>query len=119
MAKQQELCYRCLGDNHHGVTCPRSRKKGIKGCGHTHNRLLHQDRSEPDQNCIEQKLAAIQPNVRSGGVDKTQQKVSDTINNHQKLYLVEMSLYLLAQKRSSPRKLNEHSFLKSHNLRNL
>ena len=62
MAKQQKLCYRCLDGNHHGVTttCPRSRICGIKGCGDPHNRLLHQDRSEPDQNCIEQKLAAIQ-----------------------------------------------------------
>ena len=50
-----------------------------KGCGDTHNRLLHQDRSEPDQNCIEQKLAAIQPNTRSAGVDKTQQKVPEAI----------------------------------------
>ena len=79
MAKQQKSCYRCLGDNHHGVTCPRSRICGIKGCGDTHNRLLHQDQSEPDQNWIEQKLAATQPNARSAGVDKTQQKVPDAI----------------------------------------
>ena len=40
---------------------------------------MHQGRSEPDQNCIEQKLAAIQQNARSAGVDKTQQKFPDAI----------------------------------------
>ena len=79
MAKQQKLCYRCLGDNHHGVTCPRSRICGIKGCGDTHNRLLHQDRNEPDQNCIDQKLATTQQNARPAGVDKTQQRVPEAI----------------------------------------
>ena len=79
MVKQQKLCYQCLDDNHHGVTCPRSRICGINGCGDTHNRLLHQDRSEPYQNCIKQKLAAFQPNARSAGVDITQQKVPDAI----------------------------------------
>ena len=44
----------------------------------TLNRLLHQDRSEPDQNCIDQKLAASQLNARSAGVDK-KQKVADAI----------------------------------------
>ena len=79
MAEQEKLCYRCLGDNCHGVTCPQSRICGIKGCVDTHNRLLHQDRSEPEKNCIAQKLAAIQPNARSSGVDKTQQKVPEAV----------------------------------------
>ena len=40
---------------------------------------MHQDRSEPDQNCIKQKLAAIQLNARSAGVDKIQHKVPEAI----------------------------------------
>ena len=77
IAKQKQLCYRCLGDNHHGVTCRRSRICGIKGCGDNHNRLLH--KIEVNQTKFALKLAAIQPNARSAGVDKTQQKVPDAI----------------------------------------
>lgn len=41
IAKQYELCYRCLGNGHRGNSCPRSRPCGIDGCRDVHSRLLH------------------------------------------------------------------------------
>ena len=40
-AKQDGLCFRCLGDNHRGVNCKRTRECGIEGCKNSHHRLLH------------------------------------------------------------------------------
>ena len=49
-AKQHSLCYRCLGANHLGQSCTRSRICGLNGCIDTHNRLLHEDkRRESDK----------------------------------------------------------------------
>ena len=35
------LCFCCLGGDHRGQTCVRSRMCGINNCRKTHNRLLH------------------------------------------------------------------------------
>ena len=43
-AKKHRLCYRCLGDNHVGQSCRRTRICGLNGCTETHNRLLHDDK---------------------------------------------------------------------------
>ena len=40
-AKKLGHCYRCLGDDHLGGECPRSRVCNIDGCRDRHNRLLH------------------------------------------------------------------------------
>ena len=44
-AKKLGLCYRCLGDDHLGGECPRSRVCNIDGCRDRHNRLLHGNRN--------------------------------------------------------------------------
>ena len=41
MAKQFKLCFRCLGDDHNGNQCIRSRVCDIQGCRETHSKLLH------------------------------------------------------------------------------
>ncbi|CAC5373862.1 unnamed protein product [Mytilus coruscus] len=49
-AKRLQLCYRCLGHDHVGRQCPRSRVCNLGGCKEVHNRLLHRDKqsfSEP------------------------------------------------------------------------
>ncbi|CAG2212808.1 unnamed protein product [Mytilus edulis] len=49
-AKRLQLCYRCLGHDHVGRQCPRSRACNLVGCKEVHNRLLHRDKqsfSEP------------------------------------------------------------------------
>ncbi|KAK3732000.1 hypothetical protein QZH41_005502 [Actinostola sp. cb2023] len=45
-AKQYNMCYRCLGQYHVGRACTRSRICGLNGCRDSHNRLLHEDKSE-------------------------------------------------------------------------
>ena len=40
-AKHNQLCFRCLGQDHQGKTCPRSRQCGQDGCTDLHHRLLH------------------------------------------------------------------------------
>ena len=47
--KRLGLCFRCLADNHHGKSCPRSKQCGINGCTGTHQNLLHYDRTPPAQ----------------------------------------------------------------------
>ena len=44
-AKKLGLFYRCLGDDHLGGDCHRSRVCNIDGCRDKHNRLLHGNRS--------------------------------------------------------------------------
>ncbi|CAC5373898.1 unnamed protein product [Mytilus coruscus] len=49
-AKRLQLCYRCLGHDHVGRQCLRSRVCNLGGCKEVHNRLLHRDKqlfSEP------------------------------------------------------------------------
>ena len=41
VAKQNQLCYRCLAQGHQGKECPRSRTCGLDGCTDFHHRLLH------------------------------------------------------------------------------
>ena len=44
-AKQNKLCFRCLGDGHLGQFCNRIRVCGIDGCNKILHRLLHKVRS--------------------------------------------------------------------------
>ena len=48
-AKSLRLCYRCLGGDHSGEACVRSRICGINNCKNTHNRLLHRDPAPTDR----------------------------------------------------------------------
>lgn len=41
IAKQFQLCFRCLADGHHGKSCPRSRQCGQNDCKQLHHKLLH------------------------------------------------------------------------------
>ena len=41
VAKQFKVCFRCLGDDHSGNQCSRSRVCDIHGCQETHSKLLH------------------------------------------------------------------------------
>ena len=41
LARRLQLCFRCLGENHQGDSCPRSRTCGLDGCDDMHHRLLH------------------------------------------------------------------------------
>ena len=44
VAKRNRLCFRCLGHNHQGKNCTRSRRCGINGCEEKHSRYLHEDK---------------------------------------------------------------------------
>ena len=50
--KRFGLCFRCLADNHHGKTCPKSKQCGINGCKGTHQNLLHYGKAPPAQSCL-------------------------------------------------------------------
>ena len=41
VAKWLQLCFRCLGEDHQGKSCPRSRNCGLDGCTDMHHSLLH------------------------------------------------------------------------------
>ena len=42
-AKKFKLCFRCLGEDHLGQYCNRTRVCGQNGCKELHHRLLHRD----------------------------------------------------------------------------
>ena len=46
VAKKDNFCFRCLGQNHVGRACTRARICGLNGCKDTHNRLLHEHRGD-------------------------------------------------------------------------
>ena len=48
IAKEKNLCFRCLASNHQGKDCRRAKECGINGCKRNHHRLLH--KSEESQN---------------------------------------------------------------------
>ena len=71
-AKSLKLCYRCLGGDHNGETCVRSRVCGISNCKKTHNRLLHRDSASADRS--EQGASHDRPEMEqreSGGSQTT------------------------------------------------
>ena len=43
-AKRLGLCYRCLGNDHLGNSCPKYRECKIDGCKDNHHRLLHAEK---------------------------------------------------------------------------
>ena len=53
IAKRAGLCYRCLGKDHLGKSCARSRQCNINGCKETHHRLLHGQR-KVNPKCLSQ-----------------------------------------------------------------
>ena len=48
VADRNNLCYRCLDDDHIRTHCPRSKLCGIGGCHETHSRLLHGKKKKTD-----------------------------------------------------------------------
>ena len=49
IAKQFQLCFRCLAVGHHGKSCPRSRQCGLNECQQLHHTLLHKSESRLPQ----------------------------------------------------------------------
>ena len=47
IAKENHLCFRCLGRGHGGKTCHRSRRCSLDGCS-SHHHLLHENRPATD-----------------------------------------------------------------------
>ena len=60
VAKDNGLCYRCLGVGHTGRGCPRSQPCGVKECKLLHHRLLHRD-GQRTQNPLPQDAVAHKP----------------------------------------------------------
>ena len=49
-AKKFKLCFRCLGEDHLGQYCNRTRVCGQNGCKEVHHRLLHRDHNGSQTN---------------------------------------------------------------------
>ncbi|XP_070560350.1 uncharacterized protein [Ptychodera flava] len=69
-AKQFKLCYCCLGDDHRGQHCTRTRICGTYGCQDTPNRLLHRRWNPGNQKSINKGIASqSQPKVHDNNSD--------------------------------------------------
>ena len=49
LAKEKQLCFRCLGGSHFGKYCKRAKECGVNGCKQIHHKLLHGTPSSNDQ----------------------------------------------------------------------
>ena len=61
IAKQNELCYRCLASGHQGKNCPENNRCGVNECSSTHHFHLHFERRPNSPECVD---AAVE--TRSG-----------------------------------------------------
>ena len=57
IARRLQLCYRCLGEDHQGKSCPRSRTCGQDGCVDLHHRLLHKQKTGEQRTPINDSVA--------------------------------------------------------------
>ena len=64
LVKRTGLCYRCLGEDHLGSSCPRSRQCNINGCKETNNRLLHGQRGVNVKGPIQDGNLARKPPIK-------------------------------------------------------
>ena len=84
-AKQHGLCYRCLGANHVGQSCTRSRIRGLNGCIDTHNRLLHEDKrreSDKEKSTSDQKANDSQDSKQGAQGAATEGKQQQPERSH-------------------------------------
>ena len=82
-AKSLKLCYRCLGGDHNGETCVRSRVCGINSCKNTHNRLLHRDSMPADRS--EQGASLDRPEMEQGASGGSQIVAESETSNEMSL----------------------------------
>ena len=78
-AKELKLCFRCLGHDHVGGSCQRSRVCGIQGCKRTHHRLLHTKAESSNQN------QTFRPENVSNNGDSAQSSITEgerTLTSH-------------------------------------
>ena len=80
-AKKFKLCFRCLGEDHLGQNCNRTRVCGQNGCKEVHHRLLHRDQngSQSNQNgsqTNERKLNQDDKTTKQG--DNSEEKSGST-----------------------------------------
>ena len=73
VARQNKVCFRCLGDTHFGSDCPRSRICGINSCKSFHHRLLHENKPDvkPVGESQDRQESSQQPEQKVITPDKT------------------------------------------------
>lgn len=82
-AKNLKLCYRCLGGDHNGETCVRSRVCAINNCKNTHNRLLYRDSAPADRS--EQEASHDRPKMEQGASGGSQTVAESETSNEMSL----------------------------------
>ena len=79
-AKRFQLCYRCLGHDHFGKQCRRSRVCNLSGCKKVHHRLLHRDRNY-DRLISDEPRRKVKPEVQfetNSTIDKPEMNHTST-----------------------------------------
>ena len=75
--KRLKLCLRCLGGDHRGQTCVRTRVCGINNCKDNHNRLLHvsKEQTQADQRLPVETGPTADKNEAAHGISKRNLKM--------------------------------------------
>ena len=92
LARRLQLCFRCLGDNHQGDSCPRSRTCGLDGCEDMHHRLPHKQSSGEQRTAdtTEVKHTAIgKSNYSRSGARAGARAEQDNLTNDRSSFLSE------------------------------
>ena len=86
-AKRLKLCFRCLGGDHRGQTCVRTRVCGINNCKDNHIRLLHvsKEQTQADQRQPVETGPTTDKNEAAYGISNTK---SETKPENEKVTLV-------------------------------
>ena len=85
LAKEKQLCFRCLSGRHLGKDCPRTQVCGINGCKSKHHRLLHEvaekvqqrqdiQSKDTDSRCETRRPIKTVPDVKGDSVTSSDQQ---------------------------------------------
>ncbi|MCU7929154.1 MAG: DUF1759 domain-containing protein, partial [Candidatus Thiodiazotropha sp. (ex Dulcina madagascariensis)] len=86
IAKRLRLCYRCLGEDHQGKSCPRSRPCGQDGCVDMHHRLLHKQKTVEQRSPVKDNTEVKRPD---NDISKNRRAEQDNVLTDRATFLTE------------------------------
>ena len=93
-AKRLGLCYRCLGNNHLGNSCPEYRECKIDGCKDNHHRLLHAEKVSRQGETKSGSSNGISPlpQVAGNGIERAIQEIRESTSSANQTHLSQESV---------------------------
>ena len=87
IAKRLQLCYRCLGEEHQGKSCPRSRTCGLDSCVDMHHRLLHKQKTVEQRAPVKETTEVKR--AEDNGTSRNRRAEQDNVSTDRATFLTE------------------------------